>query len=125
MIMRCVVAALSLGLVCASWGHGGPVDGPFARNYEIGAMTGDEPTPKDFIMKFRGGERACVIARGDHKPVVGLDLTIYDATGTEVARDESAKDFVAVFWVPPRTAEYRIVVRNHGREYNDVYVVFK
>jgi hypothetical protein len=77
------------------------------------------------VLTFRGGERACVIARGDHKPVVALDVTVYDKDGAEVAKDASSKDFVAVFWVPPRTAEYRIVVRNHGVEYNDVYVVFK
>ena len=67
--------------------------------------------------------------------MVPLDIIVYDAAGAEVARDEGAKDFAAAFWVPPRTAEYRIVVRNRGREefknyqehekYTDVYVVFK
>ena len=112
-------------LALAPWAQAGPVEGPFARNYEIGGMLGSEPTPKEFVLKFRGGERACVIVRGDHKPIVKLDVLIYDSQGAEVARDESDKDYVAVFWVPPRTGEYRVVVRNYGREYNEVYVVFK
>lgn len=113
-----------LATVAASWGHCGPVDGQSAGDHRIG-KAGSEPAAKEFVLTFRGGERACVIARGDHKPVVPLDVTVYDKDGVEVAKDASSKDFVAAFWTPPRTAEYRIVVRNHGLEYNDVYVVFK
>jgi hypothetical protein len=110
------------------------VNGPPSAEHPIRGA-GAEPTAREFTVTFRGGERACVIVRGDHKPLVPLDVTVFDKDGAVVARDESERDFLAVFWVPPRTAEYRIVVRNKGKEefqgfkeehkYTDVYVVFK
>ena len=118
--------------VTAAWG--GPVNGPPSKDYPIDAARA-EPTVKEFTQIFRGGERACVFARGDHKPLVPLSITVYDKDGATVAHDASPRDFVAAFWVPARTAEYRIVVRNHGKEefegakeghkYTYVYVVFK
>ena len=122
--MRAISCTAIIAILTAAPGHCGPVDGQSAGDHRIGAA-GSEPAAKEFVLTFRGGERACVIARGDHKPVVPLDVTVYDKDGVEVAKDASPKDFVVVFWTPPRTAEYRIVVRNHGVEYNDVYVVFK
>ncbi|MCI0683894.1 MAG: hypothetical protein L0Y71_17445 [Gemmataceae bacterium] len=123
-MVRRVCWAAILIVAGASWGHGGPVDGQVAGDHRIGPGK-SEPAAKEFTLVFRGGERACVTARGDHNPVVPLDVTVYDKDGVEVAKDASNKDYVAIFWTPPRTAEYRIVVRNHGVEYNDVYVVFK
>src|SRR5204862_372624 len=35
---------------------------------------------------FKGGERACVIVEGDHKPVMELIVTVLDADDKEVAR---------------------------------------
>ena len=134
-MMRCMIWAGLVALLAARLGHGGPVDGQFALPKQRINSAGAEPTTIEFNVKFRGGQRACVWVRGDHKPVVPLDITVHDAAGTVVARDESDKDFLAAFWVPPRTAEYRIVIRNHGKEefrnypeherYTDVYVVFK
>jgi len=123
---------LVLLAVTATWA--GPVNGPPSAEHAI-RCAGEEPTAREFTVTYRGGERACVIVRGDHKPLVPLDVTVLDKNGAVVARDESEGDFLAVFWVPPRTTEYRIVVRNKGREefqgfkeehkYTDVYVVFK
>jgi hypothetical protein len=123
---------LVLFAVSAIWA--GPVNGPPSQNYPIAPAT-DEPTPKEFTVTFQGGERACVIVRGGHKPLVPLDVTVFDKNGAVVARDESDRDFLAVFWVPPRTADYRIVIRNKGneefREYREedkfakIYIVFK
>ena len=118
------VAAL-LGLLLGSWVGAEPVAGPSARKYEIGGAVDGDPGVQELALKFQGGKRACVSVRGDHEPVVPLDITVIDKEGAIVVRDESAKDFVAVFWTPPRTAEYRIVVRNHGRDYNIVYMVCK
>ena len=124
-MLRRIIWAGLLALLAGGWAAGRPVDGTVAKAFEIGGAGGGEPTPLEFTMKFRGGERGCVSARGDHDPVVPLDVTVYDKSGAQVAHDESPKDFVAVFWVPTRTEEYRIVVRNHGRQYNKVYIVFK
>jgi hypothetical protein len=74
---------------------------------------------------FHGGERACVIVKGDHKPVVDLRLSVYDKKGNLVAKDEGGGDYVAAIWYPPRDAEYRIEIFNPGKEYNDCYVSFK
>ncbi len=132
---RRMILAGWLALLAAPWGHGGPVDGQFALSKQNLRAAGAEPSTIEFTVKYQGGLRACVWIRGDHKPVVPLDIIVYDTAGTEVVRDESTKDFAAVFWVPPRTAEYRVVIRNRGREefknyqehekYTEVYVVFK
>lgn len=123
-----------LVLVAAAAAWAGPVNGPPSTEHAIRGASA-EPTPREFTVTFQGGERACVIVRGDHKPLVPLDVTVFDKSGAVVARDDSDRDFLAVFWVPPRTAEYRIVIRNKGKEefqgfkeehkYTDVYVVFK
>ena len=124
-----ITAALAPG------GVGGPVDGQFAAPKQQIRAAGAEPAAIDFKVKYQGGQRACVWVRGDHQPIVPLDIIVYDSSGAEVVRDEATHDFAAVFWVPPRTAEYRIVIRNRGRDefkgyaehekYTDVYVVFK
>lgn len=124
MIRLIAYAALAI-LTAAPWGHGGPAQSRPGKYYEIPAARGSEPTALELSEKFVGGERACVFVRGDHQPIVPLDITVFDKEGAVVASDESSKDFVAVFWVPARTAEYRIVVRNHGREFNKVYIVRK
>jgi|SRR5262245_4043474 len=78
-----------------------------------------------FREKFRGGQRACVIVRGDHKPVVNLALSVYDAKDELVAEDRGGGDYVAVIWYPPRDALYKIKVHNPGIEYNDCYISLK
>jgi hypothetical protein len=85
--------------------------------------------------RFKGGERACVVVMGDHKPIVPITLVVTDARGQVVAREVSAKhagdkhvlgdDVAAVVWYPPRDGEYTITVRNHGEEYNDCWIVFR
>jgi hypothetical protein len=102
------------------------VDGPMSISREIGPAVGGEPTPYEMNVAFRGGVRACVVAQGDHDPVVPLDIAVYDKTDRLIAKDESQGDFVSVCWVPPRTGEYRIVIRNHGAKiYNKVYIFSK
>jgi hypothetical protein len=106
-------------LTAASGVVSAPVTGARATRVRIGrqsSMTLEE--------KFLGGQRACVIAVGDHNPPVDLGITVFDEAEQLVAEDQS-RDFVAAIWYPPRTAKYKILVKNTGVEYNDVRLVFK
>jgi hypothetical protein len=117
---RVVLLSLLLPLLVSDPGTGSPMTGKRnlkAKVAELGNFQVEE--------KFRGGERACVIVMGDHKPVVNLGLFIYDQKGTLVTRDEGGGDIVAVIWYPPRDATYKIKIHNPGREYNDCYISFK
>ncbi len=117
-------------------GRAGPVDGPFNRTGERLRPAGEDGDTLETSVRFVGGKQAAVFARGDHDPVVGLELSIYGPSGQLVTRDESNRDLVAVFWVPARTAEYRIVLRNRGardayekftepKKYTEVYLSMK
>lgn len=121
--MRYLIALAICSFGTALWG--GPVDGPASLQREIPAAQGGEPVPLEMTIRFRGGERAIVAAQGDHDPVVPLDIKVLDANGKVVAQDQSQHDMVAVAWVPPRTAEYRVVIRHFGTVYNKVYIFIK
>lgn len=123
--MRTLLALTVLLLLPAALTVAGPVDGQMSTHPNIDGASSEGPTPFELSMTFRGGERACVGALGDHRPIVPLDVTVYDKDGKVVAQDRSDQDFVVAFWTPPRTATYRIVVRNHGVEYNKVYIFVK
>jgi hypothetical protein len=123
--MRMLLTLTILLVLPAALGVAGPVDGQLSMQRQIGGATEEGPTPFEMSMSFRGGERACVGVHGDHDPVVPLDIAVYDKDGKVVAQDESQHDFVVAFWTPPRTAEYRIVIRNYGKVYNKVYIFVK
>lgn len=79
---------------------------------------------------FRGGERAAVLAIGNHEePGVQVHVAVFDAKGVLVAEDkgesELAGDFVGVVWYPPRDGDYRIEVRHSGSSANNVYIAIK
>lgn len=76
-------------------------------------------------IKFVGGERACVIIQGDHKPIVDVGIEIQDATGRVVAKDTGKGDLAAVVWYPPEDGEYNIVVKNPNRLENDCFVMIR
>ena len=80
---------------------------------------------KEATFRFRGGERACVIAVGDHNPRSPTDIRVLDAKGRLVTESKSPNDSVAAIWYPPVTASYRIEVENHGDEYNIITVYFQ
>lgn len=76
-------------------------------------------------LAYRGGERACVTAIGDHDPVQELAIVVTDAKGAVVATDRGkgpASDFVCAIWYPPRDGTYRIEVHNSGSIYNAVNI---
>jgi hypothetical protein len=115
----CVVA-LCLALFPAGLGNGSPVGGKRSLSHDI-------PEYSNFLLEetFRGGERACVIVKGDHKPVVDLKLVVYDQKDQVVVKDERGGDLVGVVWYPPRDAVYKIKIHNPGKEYNRCYISFK
>jgi hypothetical protein len=107
-----------------------PVEGPSWSRKEVPAGTngGAEPGALEYKKLYVAGQRACVIAIGDHKPVVDLEIKVYDSKGLLVAQargKEPARDFVAVFWYPPREESYRIVISSYGTEYNKCSLAFK
>lgn len=112
----------------------GPLDGPrtFSIRVEAGHQTaGGELVPGRvrFPVEFRGGERACVVAVGDHKPPVEMGITVYDeAARQKLAEDTGAgdaPDFVAAIWYPARDGKYVIEIRSKGKEYNEVTVTVR
>jgi hypothetical protein len=78
----------------------------------------------EFQERFQGGRRACVIAVGDHDPPVDVGIAVYDEADRLIT-EEQGLDYVAAIWYPPRDAQYKVVVKNSGLEYNAMYLVFK
>lgn len=104
-------------------GSGAPVDGPSWSKKQVDRGTGQgdqitEPGVLEFSKTFEAGRRACVIAIGDHDPVVDVAIKVYDAKNNLVVQDrgqDPARDFAAVMWYPPRRAEYRIEIQSYGK----------
>src|SRR5690349_10098846 len=130
-----MLRAISFGgvllLALVTLGHTAPVTGP---EHLVGKRVGAQGST-EILREFAGGERACVIAIGDHKPVVPLKIVVLDEANRVVAQDEGTDtrigeqagnaDYVAVIWYPPRRGTYRIVIQNAGVEYNDLYIAIK
>jgi hypothetical protein len=129
----------ALGLFCAGPGGAGPIHGDAQLRRRVEAKGVVTITKEDrqlgHLLKFKGGERACVVVMGDHKPVVPDVLDIRDDQGRLIGRDEPARgvgapnalgnDVAAVIWYPPRDGYYRITIESHGVEYNDVYIALR
>jgi hypothetical protein len=113
-----VPAGVAVLLVVCAFTGAMAVKGPTAGNHKLDAQSEKQV----YQGEFRAGQRACVIVMGDHDPVVNLGLFVYDANGNLVARDEGGGDFVAVIWYPPRTATYRVKLKNPGTEWNKCWV---
>ena len=120
--MRWLFLALVVGgsLGAANLALSSPVDGSRSTHERVGEMS-----DRTLVERFRGGERACVIVRGDHKPVVNVEVHISDDKGRPITKDVGGGDLVAVTWYPPRDGNYTIRIVNHGKEYNECYVVLK
>jgi len=107
--------------------QGGPFRGPYVMEprVKVPAAVGANPGVHVLKEKFRGGQRACVIALGSHEPVVALELVVYDAKDRIVDQDKGEGDSITAIWYPPRDGEYKIEIRNPGNNENTVYVVVK
>ncbi len=118
---RSLLLACLGALSIASLATSGPVDGPKTNEVRVDLAQGAggevQPAKYRFKSTFRGGERACIIAYGDHKPVVEMAVTVYDETGkvkiAENVGSADSMDFVAVIWYPPRDTKYVIEVVSH------------
>lgn len=110
----------AFGCVLASALQAGPVGGPTARELRL-LPAGDTPYAVEFALKFTAGQRACIIVRGDHKPPVPLEIAVYGSDAQLVAEDKSDQDILAAIWTPARTGEYRVVLRNYGRDHYAKY----
>ncbi|MCI0459636.1 MAG: hypothetical protein L0Z62_22020 [Gemmataceae bacterium] len=119
-------AVMLAGILLGSGlGTAGPVAGSFGQRVEI--VAGKPLVVRDPI-RFRGGQRACVIVMGNlggkSRPAMPLELEVRDAQDNLVGRDYPAQgaaqpdapgnDVCVVIWYPPRDGEYKIKVTNHG-----------
>jgi hypothetical protein len=123
------VAGLACLLAVADVGTTGPVSGPLSTYRKM-----DPGSKLRFEGAFKGGERACVIAKGDHDPPVKLTITVLEikkdpATGekleTLVARDDLGGDLCSVIWYPPRTGRYAVVIASNSGVWNKVWLCIK
>jgi len=130
---RIVLLGLCVLLGWVAVGSGAPVEGPSAGRKRVPAgKAGEggkfEPGPLDFSRVFVAGQRACVIVVGNLKPIVDVEIQVYDSKQNLVAQDrgqEPARDYAAVIWYPPTQESYRIVVLNYGTKDNECYVAVK
>jgi hypothetical protein len=109
-------------LAAVPFGVGSPTTGTVSDYFDVGA------TAWTTTKTFAAGERACVMAIGDHKETVNLEVNIYQKD-TLIASDKTGNtlvgDFVGVIWYPPRDGEYRIEVRTSGTRTNKCYIAIK
>jgi hypothetical protein len=129
-------ALLPIGLIFLAlvpFSSGAPIEGTSwgISSVPAGIESGDkitEPGSLPFSKVFAAGQRACVVVIGDHKPVVDLEIKIYDAKKNLVAHvrgQEPARDFVAVMWYPPRQEKYQIVINSYGKVHNECSIAIK
>jgi hypothetical protein len=126
-VNRTAVAAawviLCFMILCVS-AFSAPIGGSWQSHVQVESKAWSQTRP------FRGGERAAVLAIGDHKELgVQVHVAVFDAKGLLVAEDkgenELASDFVGLVWYPPRDGEYRIEVRQTGADTNKIYIAIK
>jgi hypothetical protein len=115
-----LMTAALLGVTSA--GHGGPVT-PFKQQLpqipQLASQT--------YVLEFKGGQRALVIASGDGSTFMGL--YVYDALGNCIAWDDSGtrgtRDDLAVDWFPRHNGVYTIEVCNLGPRVNQCKVIIR
>jgi hypothetical protein len=126
-------AALVVGiaglLAAAHDGTAGPVGGTVGRYYKLEAGS-----TLRFAAEFKGGERACVIVKGDHDPRVDITIAVFEVKGgsgakeqslVPVAKDTAGGDLCSVIWYPPRTARYAVEISSSGGVWNKIWLAVK
>jgi hypothetical protein len=132
-MMRAALLLMICVLAVASFAGAGPVDGPswFVKQVEAGRQTTTGelvPGKLRVAVDCRGGERMCVIAAGDHDPVVEMAIAVYDDKGKQVAMDvggEKVPDYVAAIWYPPRDGKYLVEIASKSKVFNKVTIAIK
>jgi hypothetical protein len=125
-MLRLASVTAMLLMILSGLGQSAPLNGSRAFSKKISGQ--DE---YEFSDVFQGGQRACVLVKGDHKPPVDLKLTVHDGEGKLVGQDVG--DFAAVIWYPPRDGTYTIRIFNPGYEppepgdpiYTECYIAVK
>jgi hypothetical protein len=109
-----------------TWPNGGST-GPLEGYWSGDKIKIDAGNPGRWEEKFAfaGGERACIIVKGDHDPVVDIGIVVKDANGKVVAKDHGRGDFAAVVWYPPEDGVYTVVVTNPNDQYNNCHVAIR
>jgi hypothetical protein len=119
-MMRAMAVAGMIVIGAGAMLRAGPVGGPqYIQQFKVPATKGSEIGEADQVFRFEGGKPARVILVGDHKPVADLEIFVFEVSekgvdGKLVAHDGGPEqgDRLGVVWYPPRTGNYRIVVRN-------------
>jgi len=138
------IAALALLLAVAlGVAIGGPTQGTINRNdnhnNEVRVPSSKEPgvpgENDEFVIECRANQRTSILIRGDHAPVTELEVLVYEMAGDKaegklVARDKGTGDLIGTVWIPAKTGQYRIVIRNPApfsqeNPYNRCYVTIK
>lgn len=133
-----LLLAVALGVAFA-----GPTQGTINRNdnhnNEVRVPSSKEPgipgENDEFVIECRANQQTSILIRGDHAPVTDLEVLVYELSadkgeGKLVARDKGTGDLIGTVWIPAKTAQYRIVIRNPApfseqNPYNRCYVTIK
>lgn len=113
----------AFGALLAAWndGSGSPVTG----RRSLGSKNKfDGSGSFGFKETFRGGERACVVVRGNN-PSDNLAVHVFDQDGHPVVQVENRGDLVAAIWYPPRDALYHIKVMSPESKSKSCYIALK
>jgi hypothetical protein len=115
-----ILASFALVILCFAivsiGARSAPITGSWSNFVEIDTKVWSQTN------KFRGGERAAVLAIGAGTK---MRVAVYDAKGELIAEDKGEGDYVGLVWYPPRDGEYRIDVSQDGVGANKVYIAIK
>jgi hypothetical protein len=84
---------------------------------------------QQFVFRFGGGERACVILHPNPMRTdtndMKLQIFVYDQNGKLITKDDAGEGYCAVEWYPPQTADYLIEVVNRSASPTRIRAVFR
>ncbi len=87
-------------------------DGPTTKSYKIDAYS-----TRTLYGTFSGGSLARLIVSGDGD--TDLDIYVYDEYGNLADSDSDNTDYCVAEWTPRRNGQFKIVIKNRGRVYNN------
>lgn len=122
--MRTIALIVFVSLLAlAPFAQTGPMSGGFLEGFQKGERAIKKTA------RFRGGEKAMVLARGLDDSTATLQITVTDSKSRIVAqttgKNPPGASVVAVFWYPPRDEDYTIDVANTDASPVSVFVTVK